>query len=136
MRDNKVQELHAFQKRFAFLTVSLAAPAVIMLLVVGYSNIAAGLALGGTVALLNFWSHGKTLSQAFNYTQFKAKAYVFLNYLVRYLLYFLTLAATLQRSELHFMGAVAGLLLPRLVILIFYTFKSSELKAAIKSNQE
>ncbi len=131
-----MEEVLTFKKKFAAQAGLVAAPLLVLFLALGRMDLATGLALGGAVSVLCFWAHGKTLVQAFNNTGRRAKLQVFLNYLVRYILYFLTLAIMLQRSEWYFLGAALGLLLPRIVILFFHTFSINDLRAVVKSNQE
>ncbi len=132
-----MQEFYLFQRRFITVSALLGAAAAAVLLILGFYRVVPGMALGGSVALFAFWFHGRTLSRAFKLSSRGAKVFVFFSFLGRYLLYFVTLAVALQRGEWHFFwGAAGGLLLPRLVILFFYTFKIEKSAAVANSNQE
>jgi len=125
-----MQEFMSFKKNFVLLNAGIALGVVTFLLLLGLYQPAIGLILGTAVAVLSFWAHGNVLTRAFSMSSGRARFYVFFNFLIRYFLYFLALAATLQQSELHFLGAAGGLLLPRIVIFIFYTFRVQEIAAA------
>jgi len=129
-----LQEFLNFRKHFVALNAGVALVLVTFLWLLGWHEPALGLMMGFTVAVLSFWVHGNVLSRAFSMPSNRARLYVFINFLARYVLYFFTLLGALQHSPGHFWGAVGGLLVPRLVILVFYTFNLKELMAAIKSN--
>ena len=128
-----MQDFVNFKKNFVFLNAGVALGVALILWLLGHSGLAMGLVLGAAVAVLSFWAHGNVLTRAFSMPTHRARFYVFFNFLIRYALYFLALMAALQRSHEHFWGAAIGLLIPRLVILVFYTFKPQEIGAIFKS---
>ncbi|GEM_PF-3192132 len=129
-----MEDFYKFKKKFVLLIAGVALAILLLLLILGLYQPAQGLILGTAVAVLAFWVHGNVLSRAFSMSTKRAKFYVFFNFLVRYLLYFLILLTALQYSEGHFLGAAGGLVIPRLVILVFYTFRAADLAAAFRSN--
>ncbi len=121
-----MEEFAKFKKRFVCLNGIMALAGAVVLFFLGMHQGAQGLILGAAVAALAFLAHGNALAKAFSMPTTRAKFYVFFNFIVRYGLYILVLVGTMQHSMGHFWGAVGGLLLPRLVILLFYTFQSDD----------
>ena len=129
-----MEDFFAFKRRFVLLIVGVALIILSVLILLGYHQVGQGLGLGTAAAIFAFWIHGNVLKRASSMYPKRAKFYVFFNFLLRYILYFLILLTTLQLSVEHFWGAAGGLVVPRLVILVFYTFKAADLAAMFKSN--
>lgn len=129
-----MEDFFAFKRKFVLLIAGVALIIFSILVVLGYYQVGHGLGIGTAAAIFAFWIHGNVLKRSFSMSSKQAKFYVFFNFLLRYILYFLILLATLQLSVEHFWGAAGGLVVPRLVILLFYTFKAADLAAIFKSN--
>ncbi len=129
-----MEEFIRFKKRFALLIGGMALLISAILFLLGLQQVVFGLIPGAAVAILVFWAHGNVLARAFSMPTTRAKMYVFMNFLVRYVLYFIVLLVSLNYSIWHFWGAVGGLLIPRVVILIFYTIADGKLGGAVQDN--
>ncbi len=125
-----MEEYNYFRKqfliRFGGIFLILAAP----LLLLGYLEALYGFAFGALLAGLFFIVHGHVLTKSLQLPSLRARFYIFSHYVLRYVLYFIALMGAIQRPDIHFLGVAAGLILPRLVILIFYTFSSKNIKPA------
>ncbi len=119
-----MQEYIVFRKLFLIRYAGIFLVLILPLLIAGFFEAARGFAFGAVLAGLFFIVQGQILSRAFSMPSLRARIFIFSHYLLRYTLYFLALTGSVQREEFHFLGVTAGLILPRLVILIFYTFKN------------
>ncbi len=87
-----------------------------------------GLTFGTIMALLNFFLLASTLEKSMNMEPQKARFYVTFQYLVRYGVFFLVILIAMMRADMHFAWAVAGLLIPKAVILVgnLFSFRKQQ----------
>ena len=119
-----MEEFKAFRKQFLIRYAGLFLVLFLPLLLFGYFELAHGFAFGGLLAGLFFIVHGHVLSRAVNLPPMRARFSIFAHFVLRYVLYFIALTGAMDRPDLSFLAVAAGLILPRLVILIFYTFNT------------
>ncbi len=108
-------------KRFLFLYLLLVA----VLLFMGNWAGAYGLTFGTIMALLNFFLLASTLEKSMHMEPQKARFYVTFQYFIRYGVFFLVIIIAMMRADMHYAWAVAGLLIPKAVILVgnLYSFR-------------
>ena len=125
-----MEEFKTFRKQFIIRYVGLFLVLLIPFLLSGYMEVVRGFALGGVLAGLFFIVNGQVLARSLQIHPLRARFSVFSHYVLRYVLYFIALTGAIQRPDVQFLGVAVGLLLPRLVILLFYTFRPTEVQPA------
>ncbi len=123
-----MEEFNSFRKQFLIRYVLVFLVLMTPILLAGYIEAARGVAFGALLAGLFFIVHGHVLSRAVTLPPMRARFNIVSHYVLRYVLYFIALIGTIQRPDIHFLGVAAGLILPRIVILLFYTFNISQLE--------
>ncbi|AZR74003.1 hypothetical protein BBF96_11730 [Anoxybacter fermentans] len=90
---------------------------VILILISGNFNILRGYLFGLVISLLMFFRLASTTKKALEMSEKKAKSYIMVQYLIRYLIYAGTLAVAYKRQDFSFGGAIIGLLTIKIGLL-------------------
>ena len=111
---NQVTELKLkVIKQTCFISLTI----IILTLIFGYSTFAFGLFYGTILAVLNWLLLSKTIEKSVTFSPQKAKFYAVFHYLLRFIILFIALYIAAMRQDMHILGAVLALLLPKIAIL-------------------
>ncbi|WP_158212277.1 ATP synthase subunit I [Natranaerobius trueperi] len=89
---------------------------VIALFLLGYGSFAFGFLFGTILAILNWLLLSKTIEKSVSFTSTKAKVYTVLHFFIRFTILFIALYIAAMREDMHILGAILALLLPKAVI--------------------
>lgn len=76
-----------------------------------------GFFVGGMMSIINFNLLSLSLQKAVKFSPLKAKIYVFVNYIFRYILWFISFYIALKRPDVNLLTTIIGMLTVKLVIL-------------------
>ena len=114
---NQVTELKLkVIKQTCFISLAI----IILTLIFGYPAFAFGLFYGTILAVLNWLLLSKTIEKSVTFSPQKAKFYAVFHYLLRFIILFIALYIAAMREDMHILGAVLALLLPKITILWEY----------------
>ncbi|WP_018248201.1 ATP synthase subunit I [Orenia marismortui] len=80
--------------------------------------------VGGLMSIINFILLSHSLQKAVKFPPIKAQAYVFIQYIFRYLLWFTVFYIALKRPDVNLLTTIVGMLSVKIVILLSNLFKS------------
>ncbi|ADL13710.1 ATP synthase subunit I [Acetohalobium arabaticum] len=81
-----------------------------------------GLIVGSVMSIINFHLLALSLTKAVKYKPINAGAYVFINYILRYILWFAVFYIALKRPDVNLLTTVLGMLTVKIVITIINIF--------------
>ncbi len=81
-----------------------------------------GIFVGGLMSILNFHLLSLSLKKAVNFEPVKAGIYVFIQYILRYTLWFAVFYIALKRSDVNLLTTVIGMFTVKIVILVSNLF--------------
>ncbi|WP_408955200.1 ATP synthase subunit I [Natroniella sp. ANB-PHB2] len=92
---------------------------ILLLLFVLFSYKSAfGFLVGSVMSLINFQLLSVSLQKSVKFTPVKAGMYVFIQYIIRYVLWFAVFYIALQRSDVNLLTTVIGMLTVKLFVLV------------------
>ncbi|ACB86399.1 ATP synthase subunit I [Natranaerobius thermophilus] len=86
----------------------------------GYSEFAFGLFYGTIIAIINWLLLAKTVQNSVGFSPQKAKFYAVAHYMLRFFIIFLAMYIAAMREDIHILGAILALFIPKLAILWEY----------------
>jgi len=90
-----------------------------------------GLFVGALMSIVNFYLLSNSLQKAVKFPPVKAGLYVFVQYILRYTLWFLVFYISLQRKDVSLLTTIIGMLTVKIVILITNAFSCWESKQVV-----
>ncbi|MCK8828022.1 ATP synthase subunit I [Natroniella acetigena] len=90
---------------------------LLLLFVLSSYKIAFGFFVGSVMSLINFQLLSTSLQKAVEFSPIKAGIYVFVQYIIRYMLWFAVFYIALQRNDVNLLTTVMGMLTVKLVVL-------------------
>ena len=81
-----------------------------------------GLVVGSVMSILNFHLLSLSLMKAVHFEPVKAGIYVFVQYVLRYILWFVIFYIALKRSDVNLLTTVIGMFTVKIVILVSTLF--------------
>lgn len=89
-----------------------------------------GMMVGGLMSTINFYLLSRSLKKAVQFKPSKAGAYVFVQYILRYILWFTVFYIALKRPDVNILTTILGMLTVKLVILFdnFLAYYSKDSK--------
>lgn len=82
-----------------------------------------GLLVGSIMGIINFHLLAISLQKAVKFTPTKAQAYMVVQYIFRYILWFTVFYVALKRQDVNLLTTIIGMLTIKLVILLSNIFK-------------
>ncbi|MCK8816398.1 ATP synthase subunit I [Natroniella sulfidigena] len=90
---------------------------LLLLFVLSSHEIVFGFFVGSVMSLINFQLLSMSLQKAVEFSPIKAGIYVFVQYIIRYMLWFAVFYIALQRNDVNLLTTVIGTLTVKLVVL-------------------
>ncbi|AGB42340.1 ATP synthase I chain [Halobacteroides halobius DSM 5150] len=110
-------------KRFIFKWASILNLLLIFLVAFFFGQRATlGLIVGAIMSLINFHLLSFSLQKAVKFEPVKAGIYTFIQYIIRYSLWFAVLYISLQRPDINLVTVIVGMLTVKIVVLIVNVF--------------
>ncbi len=103
-------------KKVALLAVVI----VLIAYLFGYANFAFGFLYGAVLAALNWLLLANTIEKSTTYNPRKAQFFAVFHYLVRLTIIFIAIYIAAMRQDMHVLGPILALLLPKVVIFWEY----------------
>lgn len=116
---------------------SMAMNLLIVLLLAVFFDLrsAYGFFVGGIMSIINFYLLAFSLQKAVKFSPHKAQAYIFIQYIFRYILWFFAFYIAMKRTDVNLLTTILGMFTVKFIILSTNIFKTNHQQQEIMGKE-